>query len=43
MVKQEVQRLMFSVLKFLLWSVEILGYIKNGVCLEDEFGVPMNS
>ena len=24
-------------------KVEILGYIKNGVCLEDEFGVPMNS
>ena len=29
--------------KWVLSSVEILGYIKNGVCLEDEFGVPMNS
>ena len=29
--------------RWVLWSVEILGYIKNGVCLEDEFGVPMNS
>ena len=42
-MKQEVKRLMFCVLKFELWSVEIFGYIKNGVCLEDEFGVPMNS